>query len=86
LKELRKTENLTGTAFLEKAKVFVTRQALSRWENGEDLPALQSLIKIANTFQVPIQDFFSVSLLSNDNLGSHEFYTLKPFVPNSPTS
>ncbi|MHC1696866.1 MAG: helix-turn-helix domain-containing protein [Geobacteraceae bacterium] len=67
LRELRKQQGLTATAFLEKSHVYVTRATLSRWENGLDFPGLQSLIKIANAYQVRIEYFFSVVLSSNDN-------------------
>lgn len=67
LRELRQKQRLTATAFLEKSHVYVTRQALCRWEGGQDLPGLRSLLNIANCYQVPISYFFSEELSSNDN-------------------
>ena len=34
------------------SKLFVTRQAVSRWENGETTPTLETLKTIATTFDV----------------------------------
>jgi len=36
------------------SRVFVTRQAVSRWENGETIPKIDTLKRIADVFDVPI--------------------------------
>lgn len=48
--ELRKSLHLSQREFAE--KLSVTRQAVSRWENGETLPNIDTLRFIAETFQV----------------------------------
>ena len=35
-------------------KVFVTRQAVSRWENGETIPNTETLKRLSTLFQVSI--------------------------------
>ena len=38
-------------------KVFVTRQAVSRWENGETVPNTETLKLLSNLFDVSINTF-----------------------------
>lgn len=67
IRELREQANLSAAAFLRKTDIYVSRQAFSRWEQGQDFPTIKSLLKIANAFHVPITHFFSFDLSSNDN-------------------
>lgn len=48
--ELRKSLNLSQDDFA--GKLFVTRQAVSRWENGETTPNMDTIKMIAATFNV----------------------------------
>jgi len=48
--EIRKNNGLTQEEFAE--KLFVTRQAVSRWENGETTPAIDTLKAISGLFWV----------------------------------
>ena len=50
--ELRKVQNLSQDEFAE--KLFVTRQAVSRWENGETIPNIDTLKLIAEIFSVSV--------------------------------
>lgn len=50
--KLRKDMALSQDAFAE--KLFVTRQAVSRWENGETFPGIDTLKLMAETFNVSI--------------------------------
>lgn len=52
LKELRTKNGLTQDEMAE--KLFVTRQAVSRWENGETVPSTDTLKMISKTFNVSI--------------------------------
>jgi len=52
LMNIRKKYNLTQDEFAE--KLFVTRQAVSRWENGETIPNTETLKLISKTFGVSI--------------------------------
>lgn len=50
--ELRKSLNLSQDEFAE--KLLVTRQAVSRWENGDTIPNIDTLKLIAKTFDVSV--------------------------------
>ena len=52
LKNIREKNDLTQDEMA--AKLFVTRQALSRWENGETVPNTEALKLISTTFDVSI--------------------------------
>ena len=49
---LRQKRNLTQEELAE--KVFVTRQAVSRWENGETTPGTETLKLLSRLFDVSI--------------------------------
>ena len=50
--ELRKREKLTQDELAE--KLFVTRQAVSRWESGETTPNTETLKSLSKLFNVSI--------------------------------
>ena len=50
--ELRTKANLSQDELAE--KVFVTRQAVSRWENGETVPNIETLKSLSKLFDVSI--------------------------------
>ena len=50
--EIRRKNNLSQDEMAE--KLFVTRQAVSRWENGETVPNTESLKLISKTFNVSV--------------------------------
>ncbi|MFD1064935.1 zinc ribbon domain-containing protein [Oceanobacillus locisalsi] len=52
LKDLRITHNLTQHEMAE--KLMITRQAISRWENGETEPNIETLKLISKTFNISI--------------------------------
>lgn len=52
LKDLRIKSNLTQKQMAD--KLAVTRQAVSRWENGETTPNVETLKQISTTFHVSI--------------------------------
>ena len=52
LKDLRVKHELTQEAMAE--KLYVTRQAVSRWENGETTPGIETLKLMSETFGVTI--------------------------------
>jgi transcriptional regulator with XRE-family HTH domain len=54
LKTLREREGLSQSDLAE--KLFVTRQAVSKWERGAGMPDIPSLQKIAAFFGVTIDD------------------------------
>ncbi|MCL2751474.1 MAG: helix-turn-helix domain-containing protein [Firmicutes bacterium] len=48
--DIRKNSGLTQEEFAE--RLFVTRQAVSRWENGETTPTIETLKAISELFKV----------------------------------
>lgn len=50
IKELRLSLGLNQIQFGR--KLFVTKQCISNWENGNIMPSIDMLIKIATTFSV----------------------------------
>ncbi|APU71311.1 helix-turn-helix domain-containing protein [Companilactobacillus crustorum] len=50
LKRLRKNNQMTQDDLAE--KLFVTRQAISKWESGDSTPDLTNLIKLTDIFNV----------------------------------
>lgn len=50
--KLRKSLDLSQDEFA--GRLFVTRQAVSRWENGDTIPNTETLKLIAETFQVSV--------------------------------
>lgn len=52
LPKLRQERNMTQQELA--AKLFVTRQAVSRWENGETTPSIDMAKLIATVLDVPI--------------------------------
>lgn len=40
--------------------LYVTRQAVSRWENGETQPGIDMVKLICTTYQVPLERFFEM--------------------------
>lgn len=56
--ELRKSRGLTQGDLA--AKLYVTRQAVSRWENGETSPGIDMLKLLAVTLDVPITELLEL--------------------------
>ena len=52
IKKLRRDQGLTQEELA--AKIHVTRQAVSNWENDKNLPDLETLIVIRQTFQLSL--------------------------------
>lgn len=57
IKNIRMANGLSQTEFA--ARVFVTRQAVSKWEKGRSLPSTESLECIAKEFSVPLEELLT---------------------------
>lgn len=67
---LRKENNLTQQALAE--KLNYTSKAISKWERGESIPEIETLIAIASFFKV------TVDYLLHENANEHS----KDFIPS----
>jgi len=54
--DIRKNSGLTQKEFAE--KLFVTRQAVTRWESGETTPNIETLKTIINLFNIDANTLF----------------------------
>lgn len=52
LKSLRSAKNISQEVLAQ--ELFISRQAISKWENGEATPDLDNLVKLAEIFQVSL--------------------------------
>lgn len=71
---LRKNNNLTQDEMAK--KLFVTRQAVSRWENGETIPNVDTLKLISNIFDISINSLITDNRLNDvqdDRINSSRF-------------
>ena len=68
LKELRKQKGISQEQLAE--KIYVSRQAITKWESGNGIPDIENLISISNLFNESLD-----SLLSEEKslISKHEF-------------
>ena len=68
LKELRKQKGVSQEQLAE--KIYVSRQAITKWESGNGIPDIENLIAISNLFNESLD-----SLLSEEKslVSKHEF-------------
>lgn len=48
--------------------LFITRQALSKWENGSSVPSIDSLLQLCNIFNTSFEELLCLNEHSNSNL------------------
>lgn len=60
IKELRINNKMTQKELAD--KLYVTAQAVSRWENGEVEPSLSTLVEIAKIFNVSTDELLNISV------------------------
>ena len=70
IKEIRKKNNMTQKEFANKYNV--TYQAVSKWENGRNLPDISILKKICDDYKIDLDDVFSCK---KDNRKNYVFFT-----------
>ena len=54
IREVRKKENLTQEEFAE--KIFVSRNAVAKWETNRGYPDIQNLITISDVFEISLDE------------------------------
>lgn len=65
IKDLRKKNNLTQRELADKYNV--TYQAVSKWENGKNMPDLSLLKEMSNDFNVSLEELFDGEIKSKKN-------------------
>ena len=80
---IRKMNNLTQEAFAE--ELMVSRQAISKWENGTSVPDMQMLLRIADYYNMTldqlVRDEFDLPMpqyIDNNFEESADFNQVKP--------
>jgi transcriptional regulator with XRE-family HTH domain/uncharacterized glyoxalase superfamily protein PhnB len=66
---IRQLHQLTQEEFAE--KLYYTRQAVSRWENGETTPTLETLQLIAKTFNIDGNDLLGTTRRTCQSCSGH---------------
>lgn len=59
ISELRKENQLTQDDLAE--KLFITRQALSKWERGDSVPSIDTLIELTKIFKVSVDELLCLN-------------------------
>ena len=54
IKQLRKFSGMTQEQLAE--KLNISRQALSKWENGTSMPDVESVVRISMLFQISLEE------------------------------
>lgn len=77
IKELRSENNWTQKDLAE--KLFITPQALSRWENGTAEPPISSINKLAQIFGVSTDELFGIEHHKEEK--SEQVLSVKALLP-----
>lgn len=64
IKEIRRNVNMTQDEMAQ--ALYVTRQAVSRWENGETTPNIETLKQISKMFGVSLNRLLATAQSTND--------------------
>lgn len=65
IKEIRKKENLSQQKFAE--KYGVTYQAVSKWENGKNIPDITIIKEICKDYNLDLNDFLDTKIKKKFN-------------------
>lgn len=84
IKALRKINNLSQSKLAK--KLFVTPQAVSRWENGETTPDIETLGRMATIFNCSIDDLARGDELSLKSYKAEQVYHLLCLIGGSFTT
>lgn len=83
--KLRKDNNLSQESLAE--QLFITRQALSKWENGTSIPSIDSLLEISKIFHtnfeylLGLNESEKIEVDENNIFNGHErSYVIKNIV------
>ena len=59
LKELRIKEGLSQEKLAE--QLMVSRQAVSKWENGEALPDMENMVALAKLYNISLDELVGIN-------------------------
>lgn len=83
--KLRKDNKMSQEELSE--KLFITRQALSKWENGTSIPSIDSLLEISKIFHTTFEyllclnEVENIDIDENDIFNGHErSYVIKKII------
>lgn len=78
LKSIRKSRKITQEALA--SKLNVTRQTISKWENGQSVPDAESLTQIAEILDIPVQELLGEEVKENKTAGFKEKPTERKYL------
>ena len=68
LKQIRKSKNMSQEELAQ--KVNVTRQSVSKWENGEAYPEMNNILELCKIFNCKINDLVHADMSDISSLYS----------------
>lgn len=79
----RKQHNLTQDDIAD--KLFVTRQLVSKWENGTGVPSIDVLLELCKLFKVSFEDILCLNeemLIDEDDIfkGKNRMYVIQGII------
>ncbi len=81
LKKYRREHQLSQEQLAE--QLFISRQAISKWEQGDGLPDLNNIVKLAEIFDISLDELVlgkSTELVSEENTKSTTPQTFLEFL------
>lgn len=75
LVKIRRQQNLSQEQLA--GQLFVSRQSISKWEQGETSPDIDTLVKLANLLQVDLNELIggeepAETSFETDSMGTHQ--------------
>lgn len=68
LKDLREQHGYTQDALA--SELYVSRQAISQWENGKSSPDVDKLVVLAQLYSISVAELLGASTVPSENTGS----------------
>lgn len=83
ISKYRKNNNLTQDDLAE--KLFVTRQLVSKWENGTGIPSIDVLLELSKIFKVSFEDVLCLNdekTINNDDIfqGRNRMFVIQSII------
>ena len=83
ISKYRKNNNLTQDDLAE--ELFVTRQLVSKWENGNGIPSIDVLLELSKIFNVTFEDILCLNdekTINNDDIfqGRNRMFVIQSII------